>query len=100
MSKDERQRRRRVQWTWGELDRLAKIGPEGIRMKAADASKRMEGATLEEQERIAREAVTEIRQLIKPAVEKLHEAFNAVIVEATGMTLEDYLWLRDYEERE
>lgn len=78
MSKDLRLRARNVEKAWEAFDSMAKTGPEQMRG-------RFEGYC---------EAVRETWATLKPALAALHTAVTKAVA-LTGMTLEDYLWLRD-----
>lgn len=97
MSKEERRRRRKVQKAWDYFDHLAKSGPAPLGEKAARASSLMQGASLEDQERIAYETLMELKEIIVPFTRKLYEVMSESVRDSTGMTLEDFVWLRDYE---
>lgn len=96
---NERWRQKRVHQTRHRL--IAAIGtasePTKSRLKAI--LRGLEGRTIAEQEEFLTEALKALWEEMAPTAVGLYGVLENYISRQTGMTVQDFIWLRDYERR-
>jgi hypothetical protein len=81
------------------LEETAERVPEPTRSRLEAIVSACEGRTPAEQDELLREALSALWTEMAPTAVGLYGVLSSYLARQTGMTVEDYVWLRDYERK-
>jgi hypothetical protein len=95
-----RERKERVYQARVQLRSIAQGSHGTAKRRLQEIDEAFGGKTLEEQEAWLTEALKDLWRELMPTAGGLYGVLESYIHRTTGMTVKDFLWLRDYDKKE